>query len=140
MRVINYFSEQPQEREVITVGNRASVYVRECIEQHEIDGDEPRTEWSAVEYSTTVNAKGFVLTDDFVERLIASEYEKEAKEVRVKRNALLDASDKEMTVDRIEQESAEYVAAWKAYRQALRDIPEQGGFPFDVVYPRKPTK
>ena len=27
---------------------------------------------------------------------------------------------------------------WLDYRQALRDIPQQKGFPFDVVWPEKP--
>jgi hypothetical protein len=27
---------------------------------------------------------------------------------------------------------------WAVYRQALRDLPEQEGFPFVVVYPQKP--
>jgi hypothetical protein len=31
-------------------------------------------------------------------------------------------------------------AAWAAYRQALLDIPEQAGFPHDVVWPTKPTE
>ena len=30
--------------------------------------------------------------------------------------------------------------AWAAYRQALRDITEQPGFPFDVVWPEPPIK
>ena len=30
-------------------------------------------------------------------------------------------------------------AAWAAYRQALRDISAQEGFPFDVVWPAKPA-
>lgn len=29
-------------------------------------------------------------------------------------------------------------AQWAAYRQALRDLPQQEGFPFDIVYPTKP--
>jgi hypothetical protein len=29
-------------------------------------------------------------------------------------------------------------AAWASYRQALRDVPAQPGFPFDVVWPVKP--
>lgn len=29
-------------------------------------------------------------------------------------------------------------AAWAAYRQALRDIPQQAGFPWDVVWPETP--
>ena len=27
---------------------------------------------------------------------------------------------------------------WATYRQALRDIPSQAGFPLDVVWPEKP--
>lgn len=29
--------------------------------------------------------------------------------------------------------------AWQTYRQALRDIPLQEGFPFDISYPEKPV-
>ena len=140
MRVINYFSERPKEREVITVGNRASIYIRTNIEQHELEGEEPHTEWVAVEYSTTVNANGFKLTDAFVEKLIQYETDMAALNVRITRNALLDRSDKEMAVDRIESEDPQYVDAWKAYRQALRDITKQGGFPFNVEWPIEPKK
>lgn len=28
--------------------------------------------------------------------------------------------------------------AWAQYRQALRDLPEQAGFPFDIVWPTRP--
>lgn len=28
--------------------------------------------------------------------------------------------------------------AWRAYRQALRDIPQQAGFPHEVEWPEKP--
>ena len=30
--------------------------------------------------------------------------------------------------------------AWAAYRQALRDIPEQSGFPISVIWPTPPTE
>jgi hypothetical protein len=29
-------------------------------------------------------------------------------------------------------------AAWSTYRQALRDIPDQAGFPDNVTWPEKP--
>jgi hypothetical protein len=29
-------------------------------------------------------------------------------------------------------------AAWAEYRQALRDVPEQEGFPLNVLWPAKP--
>jgi hypothetical protein len=34
--------------------------------------------------------------------------------------------------------SKEKYAAWSAYRQALRDITEQEGYPFNVQFPQKP--
>ena len=30
-------------------------------------------------------------------------------------------------------------AAWEVYRQALRDVPSQAGFPDDVAWPVKPS-
>ena len=29
-------------------------------------------------------------------------------------------------------------AAWATYRQALRDVPSQAGFPYDITWPSKP--
>lgn len=29
--------------------------------------------------------------------------------------------------------------AWASYRQALRDVPEQSGYPFDIVWPQPPN-
>lgn len=57
-----------------------------------------------------------------------------AAQVRAERNRLLAASDWTQVgdvPDRIR-------FAWAAYRQALRDIPEQEGFPRDVAWPVKP--
>ena len=34
--------------------------------------------------------------------------------------------------------TAEQQAAWATYRQELRDIPEQSGYPFNVVFPVAP--
>ena len=31
-------------------------------------------------------------------------------------------------------------AKWAEYRQALRDVPEQPGFPYEIDWPHKPTK
>lgn len=36
--------------------------------------------------------------------------------------------------------SAEARVKWEAYRQALRDIPAQAGFPQSIVYPEKPKE
>lgn len=56
-----------------------------------------------------------------------------ATEARSKRNALLASSDWTQVADApVDQ------AAWATYRQALRDVPEQEGFPASVVWPTPP--
>ena len=59
-----------------------------------------------------------------------------AVEVRAKRNKLLAATDWTQLADSQMDEKAQ--AAMRAYRQALRDIPQQEGFPFNVEWPALP--
>ena len=65
------------------------------------------------------------------------------------RNALLDESDKEMTLDRLGLDTSsatKFIASivkifsgdWAKYRQALRDLPQQLGFPYDIEFPVMP--
>jgi urease accessory protein UreH len=58
---------------------------------------------------------------------------RKAAEIRLERNAKLTASDwtqiADATVDK---------TAWATYRQALRNIPAQSGFPNTVVWPDAP--
>jgi hypothetical protein len=51
--------------------------------------------------------------------------------VRENRNLLLELSDTMALADRITDE-------WRTYRQALRDIPAQSGFPANVTWPVDP--
>lgn len=62
----------------------------------------------------------------------------EAANVRAQRDQLLNESDVYVLLDRWSVMSSEQQQAWATYRQALRDIPEQAGFPFDVQWPIKP--
>lgn len=56
-----------------------------------------------------------------------------AAKVRAQRNQLLTASDWTQVADApVDQ------AAWDTYRQALRDISQQEGFPTDIAWPTKP--
>lgn len=64
---------------------------------------------------------------------ITSHYNNKANEVRAKRNELLTACDWTQVIDAPVDQTA-----WATYRQALRDLPDQAGFPFDVVYPDAP--
>lgn len=51
---------------------------------------------------------------------------------RAKRNALLAASDHMALADRITDE-------WRTYRQTLRDVPSQSGFPSNITWPTEPS-
>ena len=65
------------------------------------------------------------------------------------RNKLLDSSYKQMTLDRLGLDLSSatkfitalakiFTGAWAKYRQALRDLPEQAGFPFEIEFPVAP--
>lgn len=60
-----------------------------------------------------------------------------AEQARQKRDRLIADTDFLLCADY--PISAEDLEAVKAYRQALRDVPQQDGFPFDVVWPELPT-
>ena len=86
-----------------------------------------------------------------------AEYARLAAEVRAKRDALLAETDKEMCLDRLGLTSPEgsTFTAWMGflktiasavfgpmakYRQALRDVPQQEGFPYSVEFPQPPQE
>lgn len=65
------------------------------------------------------------------------------------RNKLLDSTDKEMSLDRLGLDASSatkfitslakiFSGAWAKYRQELRDITEQEGFPFNITFPTPP--
>lgn len=87
------------------------------------------------------------------------EYNEYAKIVRDERNKLLAETDKEMVLDRLHLEMPEEItlsnivqglkefftslkeiknSPMAEYRQKLRDIPQQPGFPYEVEFPVKP--
>jgi len=75
-----------------------------------------------------------VINEDLVEskipELIA---ERQASQARSQRDALLSQSDWTQVSDApVDQ------AAWADYRQALRDVPQQAGFPTEITWPQKP--
>ena len=162
-----YFDKCPKAAELIIVKDEAIVYFRENIqeEQTEIvdkDGPHTRTQWSADEYTlrmpVTANIQERFTANKEVWRAIAKErdYDGTAREIRELRNKLLAESDKEMTIDRIVSSLPDNPGSVTAflpflksllvsltggmakYRQALRDVPQQEGFPYNVVWPEAP--
>ena len=60
--------------------------------------------------------------------------ETQAKSVRQERNTKLSACDwTQLTDAKVDS------LAWANYRQQLRDLPEQEGFPWEVTWPTEPT-
>ena len=98
-------------------------------------------EWVLGQNTTEIEKFDFTL-DDFPEAPIPEmpaynpderALEQEAEEVRTQRDALLKESDWTQVADAPVSQTA-----WADYRQALRDLPEQEGFPQEVVWPTKP--
>lgn len=58
--------------------------------------------------------------------------EQVTRQVREMRNELLAVSDSMALADRI-------TADWTTYRQALRDVPSQAGFPNSITWPVEPS-
>jgi len=73
--------------------------------------------------------------NDELAKIIA---EHPAKEIRAERNRLLTNTD--WVVIKYKELGKAVPAVWKSYRQALRDITEQEGFPHDVTFPEEPTE
>lgn len=78
-----------------------------------------------------INGVVVAMTDAEVSARNAEILTQQEYTVRDQRNALLQQSDVYALADRITDD-------WTTYRQALRDIPAQSGFPSSVTWPTKP--
>ena len=78
-----------------------------------------------------VDGKYVNLTQQEIEIISAEETSSLPALVRSRRDSLLAQSDVYALADRITPE-------WASYRQALRDITAQEGFPYSVIWPTKP--
>ena len=63
----------------------------------------------------------------------AAKDEEQAKNVRIQRTEKLRDCDWTQVAD-----APVNKAGWATYRQALRDVPKQAGFPFDIEWPVQP--
>ena len=153
MRKKTYYTEEPPAfaiEQVQEAGTRLTL--RENIAR---EGEK----WSADEYRLYKGAMTAEAVAGGFAGLLAEAKALDAKataeDVRSLRDSLLAATDRTMLLDRIVRAlpaptSGEagaalmqglYAAAtnaWAAYRQALRDVPQQAGFPYDVEWPGRP--
>ncbi|OGO90350.1 MAG: hypothetical protein A2Y17_12345 [Clostridiales bacterium GWF2_38_85] len=152
--------------EVVFEGDEAVVTLLTNVE--EIPGtDESPAKWQYDEYRLRVRNRPELISniengfEAWLTAAKAAEYEKLAAEVRAERDKLLSETDKALTLDRLGIDvptsitSTSLLSAtkslfavlgnavsgeWAAYRQALRDIPQQENFPYDVKFPTKPEE
>ena len=121
--------------------------------------------WQYDEYKMVIPARANLAADvetNYAARMLKAknaEYEAMAETVRSIRNKLLEDSDTVMLLDRMGLTLPETITAttlltavngmfkglratldgeWAAYRQALRDITAQPGFPYKVAWPQMP--
>jgi hypothetical protein len=92
-----------------------------------------------------------------MEQCVKYNDEESAKKImRAERDRRLRNSDARMSLDRLGLTTPSYTLTgiiefvriimnaltgdWAKYRQALRDLPEQPGFPFEVTWPEEPKE
>lgn len=160
-------SSRPAAYQVNVSEGKAVIRFADNIEriEAEVDGEKIVSyKYDSYTFETT-NRQGLAedVENKFEDWLAAAkqaEYNRLAKEIRAKRNALLADTDKYFTFDRlgitfpdkitastllavVKTICTELAAACSCqmavYRQALRDIPQQEGFPYDVKFPSKPN-
>jgi hypothetical protein len=157
MRVKTELSERPPVFTVDRTENRAVITFYTDVEHLQRDEGEA---WSAIAWTSECS-----WSDNIAERIAAAPdlwfgavsndcYNTAAKEVREKRDKLLQESDAKIALDRLGLvvPSGSTFTAWLSflrglgnvlsgeiavYRQALRDLPEQAGFPYDVQWPKE---
>ena len=146
--------------EIEIIGDEAEVTLIENIEE-QIETDKAEKSYFWDEYKLRVrNRPGLVESieksfEAWLQSAKELDYNKAAKEVRAKRDKLLAESDKVMCLDRLglsvpngstfsawlsflKSLGNALSGEWAEYRQALRDVPEQPGFPYEVEFPEKP--
>lgn len=145
-------------------GESAEVIFRENITQETREQDgETKTVYTYDEYRLNVpNRENFLKTvkaakEKWLEVAKAAEYDALAEAIREKRDKLLAESDARMCFDRMGLEVPSRTTfsawlsflsglgktlsgAWAKYRQALRDLPQQPGFPYNVEFPTPPKE
>ena len=163
MRIKTELSERPPVFTVNREGDRAVIIFYTDIK--EIQREDGETAWEAVSWTLETSWQDDIearIGADVSSWLTLAQNEAikiAAAEVRAKRDLLLVASDAMTQLDRLGMDVPDKVTAttmlsvfkeiltalWNItkgsigqYRQALRDLPEQPGFPFDIDWPNKP--
>jgi hypothetical protein len=117
------------EQQIITVGEGGGYFdINRVLWDERIDGGLPDITLGGM---VRVD-NNLILDETLLAKSVKAIDNMKAEEVRSQRTALL------RTTDWTGLSDVTMSAAWAAYRQELRDIPEQEGFPNTVVWPEEP--
>ncbi len=86
-----------------------------------------------IQDSNRFYSEGELVKEKTAEQLEAERVAKLSKKIRDERDKKLAACDWTQLPDAMVDK-----AAWATYRQALRDVPQQPGFPETILWPEKP--
>lgn len=162
MRQETHFSSRPDPFEIVKAENgQALVRFRLNITDCTTDPEAP--DFMAEEYTLTLTDSA-TLADRiranwelYTQWAAGADKEQVAAIVRERRNRLLRDSDAVVALDRLGLSIPETITTfssvkavfealrnaavgpWAQYRQALRDIPQQPGFPYEVEFPVPPS-
>ena len=126
-----HYTQKPNKMEIINIDNKDLIYVRENIEEETINTDVSETVgYIADEYFMTLPHPATGSYEEYIVAAKSLEYENLANLARNRRNQLLSATDYLALSDQTMPDNV------KIYRQKLRDIPLQEGFPYDIEYPQ----
>lgn len=164
MRTKINLSEMPPAFTVTQEGDQAIITFYTDVQEVPSVGESPSspsydaTAWTITRcWTSGLSSRIEANIDKWLEMAQGEAYEVAAAKVREKRNELLVASDSTVALDRINlptpsgsaftawlsflQAIASAVSgSWAIYRQQLRDIPAQSGFPFDIEWPAAPEE
>lgn len=123
-------------------GETADIIFYENVVEAETEEGEPRYTYDT--YRMTVRNRPTLISDldSNIQTWLAAAKDAEFKAladiIRAKRTALLNETDYLVATDY--PLPPDKLIAVQAYRQALRDLPEQDGFPYDLVFPKLQIK
>ena len=158
MRINTELSEMPPAFTVNKEGETAVIRFYTDVQEDTRDGEVvyTATAWTATfPWISSLQERIEAAPNTWLNAIKEASTAEAAAEIRAKRDALLLESDSSVALDRLglEVPSGTTFSAWLSffnalgtvlsgkwatYRQALRDIPQQDGFPFNVVWPAKP--
>lgn len=80
----------------------------------------------------------FECSFDFTNEVWVPSFDEQSRAIRAQRKMLLLQSDWTDTLSAKNRLGQELYDQWQTYRQALRDITDQPGYPFNIVWPTPP--